>query len=106
MGQGVFLTAIQHHLCFYFLFFLTVCVTETESGLGLCTKIEIHLDSLTVCLSLPYLPDGRGLWSGTAVAQSIRQPSLKTHVRILECGVVFCLLQILIVCYRLCSLTG
>lgn len=35
-------------------------------------QIEILLESLLVCLSLPYLPDGRGLWSGTAVAQSIR----------------------------------
>lgn len=34
--------------------------------------------SVSVCL---VLPDGHGLRPGTAVAQSIRQPSLKIHVR-------------------------
>lgn len=45
---------------------------ERGEGVGFCTWIEILLESLTVCLSLLYLPDGHGLCSGTAVAQSIR----------------------------------
>lgn len=52
-------------------------LTEKRGGWGFCNETEIHLESLTVCLSLLFSPDGRGLRSGTAVAQSIRQPSLK-----------------------------
>lgn len=58
-------------------FLMYVYAWQKERGWGFSTETEIHLESLTVCLSLPYLPDGHGLRSGTAVAQSIRQPSLK-----------------------------
>lgn len=38
---------------------------------------------------LPSSPDGLGLWSGTTVAQPIRQPSLKPVFQSLPCGLVF-----------------
>ena len=52
-----------------------LCERDRKGGGGCCA--EILLESLTVCFSPPSLPDGHGLSSGTAMAQSIRQPSLK-----------------------------
>lgn len=87
--------------------FLWVCAwlgDEREGGGGASrSEIEIHLESLTVCLSTA-LParwlrfevwDCRGTVHKAAVSQ--------TRVTIPACGVVFCLLQIHIVCNRLGS---